>query len=176
MFLSTNSLYLALGNSSILYTYFFLILLFLIPFSFLVSVQLFQLIKFELYFYDLNQIDSDDYSMDQLFYLLKILLKKKLWLTSINLMESKKNIFNENIHKYFNSIGYLYDSMDKHNLAILYYLKALSFQDKYIVALQNLAKVYEKKKNYPLALSTYKSILKYDESNLLANEYLEKRN
>jgi len=174
MFLSNHYLYLSLGNSAILYIYFILILIFLIPFSFLVSLQLFQLIKFELYLNDLKQIDSKDYSMDELFNLLKILVKKKLWLTSINLMESKKNISSENIHKYFNSIGYLYDSMDKYNLAILYYLKALSFKDNYIVALQNLAKVYEKKKKYTLALSTYQSILKYDKFNLLANEYLKK--
>ena len=92
----------------------------------------------------------------------------------MNLMESKKNIASENIHKYFNSIGYLYDSMHKYNLAILYYLKALSFKDNYVLALQNLAKVYEKKKQCTLALSTYQSILKYDKSNLLANEYLKK--
>jgi len=40
---------------------------------------------------------------------------------------------------------------------------------------QNLAKVYEKKKNYDLASSTFKKILKYDEFNILANEYLDKR-
>jgi len=66
--------------------------------------------------------------------------------------------------------------MDQHNLAILYYLKALSSQEDYIIALQNLAKVYEKKKNYDLASSTFKKILKYDEFNILANEYLDKRN
>jgi len=168
-------LYLSLDSSAIPYLYFILILLFLIPFAFFISVQLFQLIKFELYFNDLKQIDSDDYSIDQLFNLLKILVKKKLWLTCINLMESKKNIPSQNIHQYFNSIGYLYDSMGKYNLAILYYLKALSFKDNYIVALQNLAKIYEKKKNYNLALSAYQSILKYDKSNELANEYLERR-
>jgi len=48
--------------------------------------------------------------MDQLFNLLTILVKKQLWLNSIYLMESKKNIPSENIHQYFNSIGYLYDS------------------------------------------------------------------
>lgn len=174
MYLYSYSLYLSLENSTIPYIYFILILLFLIPFSFLVSLQLFQLIKFELYLNDLKQIDSDDYSVEQLFNLLTILVKKKLWLTSINLMESKNNIPNKNIHQYFNSIGYLYDSMSKYNLAILYYLKALSFKDNYIVALQNLAKVYEKK-NSSLAFSTYKDILKYDEFNLLANEYLAKR-
>jgi len=41
--------------------------------------------------------------------------------------------------------------------------------------LQNLAKVYEKKKNYALASSTCQKILKYDEFNILANEYLDKR-
>jgi len=139
-------LYLSLDKSTIPYLYFILILLFLIPFSVLVSLQLFQLIKFELSFNELKQIDSDNYSMDQLFNLLTILLKKQLWLNSIHLMESRKNIPSKNIHQYFNSIGYLYDSMDQYNLAILYYLKALSSQEDYIIALQNLAKVYVMKK------------------------------
>jgi len=117
MSLSAYSFYLSLDNSTIPYLYFILILLLLIPFSFLVSLQLFKLIKSELSFNELKQ--TDNYSMDQLFNLLTILLKKQLWLNSIHLMESRKNIPSKNIHQYFNSIGYLYDSMDQYNLAIL---------------------------------------------------------
>lgn len=175
MSLSTHYLYLSLGNSLILYIYLIVILLFLLFFSFLISLQLFKLMRFELYLNDVKNIDPDAYSVDQLFTLLKILLKKRLWLTSINLMESKRNISSDNLHTYFNAIGYLYDSMNKYNLAILYYLKALSYRNNYIVALQNLAKVYEKKKNDSLALSTYQTLLNYDKSNLLANEYLKKK-
>lgn len=176
MSLSANYLYLYLGDTIIPYIYFIFMLIFLIPFFILISFQLLQLIKFEFYLNHLNKIDFDTYSLDQLFNLLKVLLKKKQWLNAINLMESKKNISIENMHKYFNAVGYIYDNMNEYNLASLYYLKSLSFKENYIIGLQNLAKIYEKKKNYALALSTYQIILKYDSSNISANEYLEKRN
>lgn len=168
MFLSTL-------DKIIPYTYFLLLMIFLVSFSFLISFQLVDIFRIELIFYKLNKINPDHHSADQLFTLLKILVNKKLWFTSINLMESRKDISSIKMYQYFNAIGYIYDKMEKYNLSSLYYLKAIDIKKDYIIALQNLAKIYEKT-NSTLAISLYKTILKYDSINKRANKYIQLKN
>lgn len=114
------------------------------------------------------------YSIDELFDMLNILIEKRLWFKAVKLMESGIDIPLNKMHQYFNALGLVYYSMGQYDLARLYYLKALDIKDNYIVALQNLAKVYEKAENYALVLSVYKSILKYDSTNKIAQQYIKK--
>lgn len=150
-------------------------LVFLFPLCIVLTFQLFTMLVREFSFYLLSYKKEVDYSFNELFVLLKILVNKKLWFKSIKLLERQKGLVKENMHQYFNSMGFIYYNMKQYNLAQLYYLKAVNFKKDYLVALQNLAKVYDKQKKYVLAISTYESILLYDKDNKVANRYLKKR-
>lgn len=128
------------------YIYFSVLLVFLVLYSVFITFQVYKLISLELSFKKivLKKIDSNN--MDQLFNTLRILLYKRLWLKAIKLLEYPKNVPQISIHKYFNAVGFVYYSMEKYDLAKLYYLRSLSKKDDYLAVLNNLAKVYEKKK------------------------------
>lgn len=136
--------------------------------------QVFQSVKLELFFYQLKSKEEKLYSVDELFDALKILIEKRLWFKAVKLIESVTNVPVDKMHQYFNALGFIYYSMNQYDLARLYYLKALDVKHNYIIALQNLAKVYEKNKNYALVLSVYKSILKYDSTNKIAQQYMRR--
>lgn len=146
MFYYTSLFCVNFNDQLIPHIYLLLMLNLLIVFSALISFQVFQSIKLELSFNQLNLRNDNNYGMEELFDALKILIDKRLWFKSIKLIESTTNITMDNMPKYFNAIGFIYYNMNKYDLACLYYLKALSLKDNYLVALQNLAKVYEKKK------------------------------
>ena len=130
------------------YIYFLVLLIFLALYSFFVTFQLYKLIKVESFFKKnvLNNIDLCN--MDQFFITLKLLSYKKLWFTSILLVERQKRISKGYIHRYFNAVGFVYYNMQEYDLAKLYYLKSLNEKNNYLVALSNLARVYEKKNKY----------------------------
>lgn len=153
--------------------YFALVLLALIPLSCLVAFQLFQVLKRDMYFYWMRQKIAAINTDDRLFGYLSVLVKKKLWLDAIKVMEKKYVLKNLTLHRYFNALGFIYYSMQEYNLAQLYYLRALEIQEDYLVALQNLAKIYKLKKETTLLMSTYRSILKYDPTNKIAVQHFK---
>ena len=155
--------------------YFLFILILLLLLFFLITFQLWKIIIREISFYFLNKKRQTEYSIDELFILLKILINKKLWFQSIKLMEANKNIQVKNMHRYCNFIGLIYYNMKQYGLAQAYYLKAINLKKDYVIALQNLAKLYDKQKQYDLAVSIYKSILIYDKYNVVASQYLQRK-
>ncbi len=107
------------------------------------------------------------------FGVLNTLARKKLWFESIKWIESRSNLQISKMHQYFNALGFVYYNMQRYDLAKLYYIEALEFKKDYIVALQNLAKLYEVLDDGKSAMSAYKRILKYDPSNKFAERYLK---
>lgn len=130
------------------YTYFLVLLIFLVLYSLFITSQIYKFIKFELFFKQCILKNIDPCSIDQLFIILRVLSYKKLWFTSIRVVEKQEKIAPDCIHRYFNAVGFIYYSMQKYDLAKLYYLKSLNKKNDYLVALNNLTKVYEKKRRY----------------------------
>lgn len=153
--------------------YCIILLIFLFPLFILITFQLIQIVNIENQFKKLSQKNLTGYlNNNDVFILAQVCMKKKLWLSSIKILESKSV---DNIDpKYFNMIGFSYYSMKQYNLAKVYYLKALDLRKDYLVALQNLAKVYELTKEFSLALQTYSIVLSYDPDNSAAVKSIEK--
>lgn len=155
--------------------YLLLVLCALVPFSFFVSFQLFQLLKRDVCFYQMKKdrplIDTDI----QLFDCFSVLVNKKLWFDAIKIMEKNYAMKDIGLHRYFNALGFVYYSIQEYNLAKVYYLRALEIQKSYVMALLNLAKVYKVTREAALLVSTCKTILKYDPVNKIANQYLSSR-
>lgn len=155
--------------------YLFILLVFLSPVFTIITFQLIQIINLEYQFKILNQKDiAKNLNNDDIFTLAKICTKKRLWFSSIKLLESKCIVDTDSKFKYLNAIGFSYYSMKQYELAKPYYLKALSYKKDYLIALQNLGKIYELTNNFSLALETYRSILFYYPGNLLASKNIIK--
>lgn len=130
------------------YIYFLVLLIFLVLYSLFITIQLYKFIKLELFFKKNLLKKISPCNKDQLFIMLRVLSSKKLWFTSIRLVEEQKDVVHKEIHRYFNAVGFIYYNMQKYDLAKLYYLKSLNEKSDYLIALNNLAKVYEKKNTY----------------------------
>lgn len=155
--------------------YCMILFIFLFPLFIVITLQLVYIISIENQFNKLSHknltggLDGDD-----IFVLAQICTKKKLWFSSIKILESK-SMGNLNFNsQYFNMIGFSYYSMKQYSLAKAYYLKALDLREDYLIALQNLAKIYELTKQFSLALETYNAILFYYPDNSFAVKNIEK--
>lgn len=170
------SIVLASSADQLQYVYFVSLLFLLIPFSCFIVFQLFQLAKIEIC---CSKIKFDNsvalHDTDELFDLLSGLIKKCLWLDAVNLMEQNYTLPGLDACQYFNALGFVYYKMEAYNLAKSYYIEALSIKEDYIVALQNLAEVYDVLKDRKLAFSTYEYILRHDPCNSSAMKYLSRK-
>jgi tetratricopeptide (TPR) repeat protein len=75
-------------------------------------------------------------------------------------------------------MGYAYFAQEQYDIAIRQYKEALKLYPEYVVALNNLGNVYEKKQMIVKAVETYKEVLQYEPDNKTAQtriESLEKR-
>lgn len=127
------------------YIYFFALLVFLFFYTFFLTLQLYKSINLELSFKKIKIDGSESFTLDQFFDNLKILSSKKLWLQSIELIERQKDIEIGKKHNYFNAVGFIYQNMGVYDLARLYYLQSLNKKEDYIIALNNLFRLYNRK-------------------------------
>lgn len=114
-------------------------------YAFLITIQIYRCLKTEIFFQQLKVIGEQINDIDQLFNLLQIFSKKKLWLDSIFLIENQKNLPSEMEYKYMNILGFIYEKMERNDLAQFYYHRSLSIKPDYTPALNNLAKFSNKK-------------------------------
>lgn len=82
----------------------------------------------------------------------------------------KKDI--EGLSNLYNTIGFTYFETGQFDVSIYYYKEAISLRTDYIVALNNLAYAYEKKKMLQDAIEVYSQVLSIDAENDTANEKL----
>ena len=125
----TGFLCICSANQLMPYVYLLCLLVFLVFFSFLLTLRLLQVVKLELRFYQLNAKDARNYCIDDLFDFLKISMRKRLWFSSVRLIESVNVLPKGNVDRYFNAIGYLYYNMRKHDLAKFYCSQVLSIKE-----------------------------------------------
>jgi tetratricopeptide (TPR) repeat protein len=109
-------------------------------------------------------------------------LDKKLFVQSINLFEkalkNKKELSIENEALIHNAMGFAYFAQEQYDIAIRKYKEALKLYPEYVVALNNLGNVYEKKQLIVQAVEAYETALQYEPNNKTAKrraESLKKR-
>ena len=104
-------------------------------------------------------------------------LDKKLFVQSVNLfqkaLKAEKNIEPENQALIHNAMGYAYFAQEQYDIAIRQYKEALKLYPEYIIALNNLGNVYEKKQMTVKALETYEQALEYEPNNTTAKRRAE---
>ena len=75
-------------------------------------------------------------------------------------------------------MGYAYFAQEQYDIAIRQYKEALKLYPEYVIALNNLGNVYEKKQMIVKAVEIYREVLEYDPENKTAKtrvNSLEKR-
>ena len=106
-----------------------------------------------------------------------IYLDKKLFVQSITLfqkaLKAEKEIEPENKALIYNALGYAYFAQEQYDLAIRNYKEALKIYPEYVIALNNLGNVYERKQLTAQALEAYEEALKYESNNTTAKRRAE---
>ncbi|AIE74988.1 MULTISPECIES: tetratricopeptide repeat protein [unclassified Synechocystis] len=101
-----------------------------------------------------------------------IYLDKKLYSQSINLFQKAlkmaEEVEPENQALIYNAMGYACFAQEQFDLAIRHYKDALKLYPDYVIALNNLANVYEKKQMVSKALETYEQTLAIEPNNKVA--------
>lgn len=72
-----------------------------------------------------------------------------------------------------NGLGYSYFANEQYDVAIRQYKEALEYNPEYVVALNNLAFAYERKKLLAPAIETYEKTLECDPNNATAKRRVE---
>jgi tetratricopeptide (TPR) repeat protein len=114
---------------------------------------------------------SDYYSLGVIY------LSKKLFDQAIIQFSYALNTWDKQdskgIANLYNTIGFTYFESGQYDLSIYYYTEAINQLPDYIVALNNLAYSYEKKKMTEKAIETYKQVLLLDSENEVAKNKIE---
>ncbi len=88
-----------------------------------------------------------------------VYLSKKLYVKAISEFEKALKSGGEDMAEVHNAIGFAYFSQNQFDLAIKKYKEAIDLQPEYVIAINNLGHVYEKKKLIPQALESYQQAL-----------------
>ncbi|MDY7013115.1 MAG: tetratricopeptide repeat protein [Cyanobacteriota bacterium] len=104
-------------------------------------------------------------------------LDKKMFVQAAKLFEralkADDEVEPENKALVYNGLGYSYFANEQYDLAIRQYKEAIKCNPQYIVALNNLGLVYERKKLTGQALEVYEETLKMDPKNSVAKRRAE---
>ncbi len=129
-----------------------------------------------------NKLKKEKGTAEEYYQLGSLYLDKKLFVQSITLLQkalkADKNLPEENQALIHNAMGYAYFAQEQYDIAIRHYKDALKLYPEYVIALNNLGNVYEKKQMIVKAVETYKKVLQKDPENKVAKqrvESLEKR-
>ncbi|MEN9519505.1 MAG: hypothetical protein RLZZ381_2093 [Cyanobacteriota bacterium] len=123
-----------------------------------------------------NKLKQQKGTAEEYYELGSLYLDKKLFVQSITLLEkalkADKQLPVENQALIHNAMGYAYFAQEQYDIAIRQYKEALKLYPEYVIALNNLGNVYEKKQMIIKAVETYKEVLKCDRDNKIAQQRL----
>lgn len=129
-----------------------------------------------------KKLKEEKGTVEEYYELGSLYLDKKLFVQSLTLLQkalkADPDLPVENQALIHNAMGYAYFAQEQYDVAIRQYKEALKLYPEYVVALNNLGNVYEKKQMIIKAVETYKETLKLDSKNKVAKqrvESLEKR-
>lgn len=100
-----------------------------------------------------------------------ILTRKKLFTQATKNLEKAKKLWDgdeSELAQVHNALGYCYFSMDRSELALAEYKRAVELQPGYVTAWNNLGDAYEKTKQWREALNAYQEVLSYAPGNEVA--------
>jgi len=113
-------------------------------------------------------------SIDDSFKLGQLYLTKKMYDKAIEIFRDVLKKWNQEdvlgLGSLYNTLGFTYFTLNEYEFAIYYYEQALKLLPEYVIALNNLAFVYEKQNLKAKAKSIYLKVLEIDPSNKLAKE------
>ncbi len=129
-----------------------------------------------------NKLKQEKGTAEEYYELGSLYLDKKLFVQSLTLLnkalKADKKLPEENQALIHNAMGYAYFAQEQYDIAIREYKEALKLYPGYVVALNNLGNVYEKKQMIVQAVKVYKQALEYEPENNTAKlrvKSLEKR-
>lgn len=157
------------NNNIFLFSYLILILSFFVFLFLIFYKQLRSIIKREQDFSNLQTLIQAEKTItfEKYLELGILLLNKKLYSQAtkylkLSILKCDDIILLGNI---YNNLGYCYFQQGNLKLAQSFYEEALLYLPDYIVALNNLAYLFEKQKNYEEALSLYNKSYNFDSQN-----------
>lgn len=119
-----------------------------------------------------KKLQNSKGSAQEYYQLGSIYLDKKLYSQSINLFQKalkmSEEVEPENQALIYNAMGYACFAQEQFDLAIRHYKDALKLYPDYVIALNNLANVYEKKQMVNKAVETYEQTLAIEPNNKVA--------
>ena len=129
-----------------------------------------------------KKLKNEKGTAEEYYELGSLYLDKKLFVQSINLFEkalkANKKLPSENKALIHNAMGFAYFAQEQYDIAIRQYKEALKNYPEYVIALNNLGNVYEKKQLIAQAVEVYETALQYEPDNKVAKrraESLKKR-
>jgi tetratricopeptide (TPR) repeat protein len=124
-----------------------------------------------------NKLKQEKGTAKEYYELGSIYLEKKLFVQSLNVfqkaLKAEEELEPENQALIYNAMGYAYFGQEQYDIAIRQYKEALKLYPEYVVALNNLGNVYEKKQMTVKALETYDQALEYEPKNATAKRRAE---
>jgi len=120
-----------------------------------------------------DRIRSGSASSEETFELGVILLRKKLFTQAVKNLEKARKSWDgepDELAQVHNALGFAYFSMDKGNMAIDNYKKAVEMQPGYVTAWNNLGDAFEKARDWKNAYNAYNEALTYAPDNKIARE------
>ncbi len=124
-----------------------------------------------------NKLKQEKGTAEEYYQLGSLYLDKKLFVQSLSLLQkalkADRDLPVENQALIHNAMGYAYFAQEQYDIAIRQYKEALKLYPEYVVALNNLGNVYEKKQMIVKAVEVYQESLKHDPHNKVAKQRIE---
>lgn len=124
-----------------------------------------------------NKLSKEKGTTQEYYELASIYSEKKLYSQAISLFQKALKTAEEEgeeiVAPIYNGLGFVYFAQEQYDLAIRQYKEAIKFKSDYVVAYNNLAHAYERKKLTAQALEMYEQVLKYDANNTVAKRRAE---
>jgi tetratricopeptide (TPR) repeat protein len=124
-----------------------------------------------------NKLTKEKGTTQEYYELGSIYSEKKLYSQAITLLQkalkTAEEEGEESIAPIYNGLGFVYFAQEQYDLAIRHYKEAIKLKSDYVVAYNNLAHAYERKKLTAPALEMYEEALKYDANNVTAKRRAE---
>lgn len=118
-----------------------------------------------------ERIRTDEATCEDYFELGVILTRKKLFTQATKNLERAKKVWDgeeSELAQVHNALGFCYFNMEKSDMAVQEYRKAVELQPGYVTAWNNLGDAYEKMKKWREALNAYQEALSYAPDNKVA--------
>ena len=124
-----------------------------------------------------KKLKQEKGTAEEYYQLGSLYLDKKLFVQSLSLLQkalkADSDLPVENQALIHNAMGYAYFAQEQYDIAIRQYKEALKLYPEYVVALNNLGNVYEKKQMIVKAVEVYQQALKHDPNNKVAKQRIE---